>query len=454
MQNDKIMQKKTKFKLSLFGGFQLTDIDGQLIDPGPRKVKALLAWLAVNPDIEHPREKVAAMFWPDSEEDVARHSLRQALASLRKVMPDEISPLKTSKGSILLDRTKIEVDALAFEAALAVGEVRASEEITQLYQGEFLAGCNPKADLFEDWLRDHRHHYRERAVNAMCQRLTVLIDTRKFKQAVPVAVRLINIDPLRESAYRGLMMAYQAMGNHALALRWYHRCEAVLLRELAVLPCLETRALHAQLLAARDQKETETDTKIQSADLKLKKATLDLISKGNQRVLYQAESIIEGILDRLGGQSVLLRGESTQAKQNLLAQITALAEPQGFEVCRGMISAKDDGPDQQATPCTHISSCLALTSDVERLSEQERAQQLEECFSSIKAVADVSPVLLIIENIHASGRRTLELLARLISAVGEASVLLVMTSAYGGENREKAWQGAMLNAPLTTIDLR
>jgi DNA-binding SARP family transcriptional activator len=78
------MQKKAKFKLSLFGGFQLTDVDGQLIDPGPRKVKALFAWLAVNPGIEHPREKVAAMFWPDSEEDVARHSLRQARPACAK----------------------------------------------------------------------------------------------------------------------------------------------------------------------------------------------------------------------------------------------------------------------------------------------------------------------------------------------------------------------------------
>jgi len=453
MQNDKIMQKEAKFKLSLFGGFQLSDVDGRLIDPGPRKVKALLAWLAVNPGIEQPREKVAAMFWPDSEEDVARHSLRQALASLRKVMPDEISPLKTTRGTILLDCTKIEVDALAFEAALAVGEVRASEEITHLYQGEFLAGCNPKADLFEDWLSNHRHHYRERAVNAMCQRLTLLIDTRKFKQAVPVAVRLINIDPLRESAYRGLMMAHQGMGNHALALRWYHRCERILLRELAVLPCLETRALHAQLLAAWDQKKTDVDIKVQSTNLRLKKDLLDLVSKGNQRVLYQAESIAEGIFDHLGGQSMLLRGESIQVKENLLDQITALAEPQGFEVCRGVISAKDDTLEHQAAPCTHVSNCLALTLGIEGSSEQERMQQFEDCFSSIKVAADVSPVLLIIENIHAAGRRTLEFLARLISAVGEASILLVMTSAYGGESREKAWQGAMVNAPLTTIDL-
>ncbi|MCP3953443.1 MAG: hypothetical protein GY697_14675, partial [Desulfobacterales bacterium] len=214
-------------------------------------------WLAVNPDVEHPREKIAAMFWPDSEENVARHSLRQALASLRKVMPGDTSPLRSFKSSILFDSSKIDVDALDFEAALAKGEVRASEEIAHLYKGAFLAGCNPRADLFEDWLNEHRHYYRERAVNAICQWLTVLIDTRKFERAVPIGVKLLTIDPLRESAYRGLMMAHMALGNHALALRWYRRCERVLLSELDVLPCLETRALHAQLLSSWDTQEPE-----------------------------------------------------------------------------------------------------------------------------------------------------------------------------------------------------
>ncbi len=447
------MQNLTKYKLFLFGGFQLKGSDGRLIDPGPRKVKALLGWLAVNPDIEHPREKVAAMFWPDSEEDVARHSLRQALASLRKVMPDETSPLKASKDFVLLDRSKIEVDALDFEAALAIGEVRASAEITDLYQGEFLAGCNPRADLFESWLSEHRHHYRERAVNAMCQRLTVLIDTRKFEQAVPVATRLVNIDPLRESAYRGLMMAHLAMGNHALALRWYRRCERVLLRELEVLPCLETRALHAQLLAAWDNKEE--DAQLDSGTLNTKKEALNLMAKGNQRVLFQVEAAIEGIFDHLGGQSLLLRSETDDSKARMLKQITELGKAQGFQVCRGEINEQDGTSKRlvESTSCEHLSGCLADTSHSLNSLDKAQEEKFEECLVSIKVAADISPVVLILENIHAAGRRTLKLLARLISSVGDASVLLVMTSAYSGEGQEQAWQGAMVNAPLTTIDL-
>ena len=177
-----------------------------------------------------------------------------------------------------------------------------------------------------------------------------------------------------------------------------------------------------------------------------------MLTKADQRVLYQTESAIEGIVDHLGGQSILLRSESVQAKEKLLKQIIALAEPQGFQVCRATISTDDDSLQHIPDPvlCTDISNCLEVTSTT----EQEQAHQLEDCLSAIKAVAEVSPVLLILEDIHAAGRRTLERLARLISSAGEASVLLFMTSAYGGEGREKAWQGAMVNAPLTTIDLQ
>lgn len=454
-RNRRNMKNKAKFNLSLFGGFHLVDSEGQPVDPGPRKLKALLGWLAVNPNIEHPREKLAAMFWPDSEEGVARHSLRQALASLRKVMPENVSPIHSFKDTILLDSSKIEVDALKFEAALSKGEVRVSEEITRLYKGEFLSGCNPRTDLFEGWLSEQRHHYRERAVNAMCQWLTALIDRRKFKPAVPVAVKLINIDPLRESAYRGLMMAHMGLGNHALALRWYRRCEHVLMGELKVLPCLETRALHAQLLSTWNT--VDSDIRPVTTDLDRKKKARGMVSKAGQRALYQAEAALEGVIDRIGGQSILLRSESADAKSALVDQIVALTGLHGFQVCRAVISP-DGEQNQGQTPgktatCSPISNCLTLGAMPVLSTAKDTEYETDGCLTALKTASEASPVLLLVEDIHAAGQRTLELLARLITMVGEASVLLLMTTGYGGKNRESAWQGAMLNAPLTTIDL-
>ena len=110
-----------KCKLMLFGGFRLININGETLAPNSRKAKALLAWLAVNPDRQHPREQLAAVLWPDSDEIQGRHSLRQALAELRKVLPDDAGPLHTTKDWIVLDSEQIAVDVIDFDKELTSG---------------------------------------------------------------------------------------------------------------------------------------------------------------------------------------------------------------------------------------------------------------------------------------------------------------------------------------------
>ena len=93
------MKNKYLLKLTLFGGFRIMDNDGETLVLGARKSKALLAWLAMNLDHEHPREKLAALLWPDSEGAAARHSLRQALTGLRKIIPSDMGVINSSKAS-------------------------------------------------------------------------------------------------------------------------------------------------------------------------------------------------------------------------------------------------------------------------------------------------------------------------------------------------------------------
>ena len=48
----------------------------------PKKVKALLAYLALESGTPHPRGKLATLLWGASSEQQARQSLRQALVGL------------------------------------------------------------------------------------------------------------------------------------------------------------------------------------------------------------------------------------------------------------------------------------------------------------------------------------------------------------------------------------
>src|SRR5260370_41618666 len=61
--------------------------DGSRLTFALRKALALLLYLAVEGGM-HPRGKLAALLWPDSETHAARTALRNAIALLRSMFDD------------------------------------------------------------------------------------------------------------------------------------------------------------------------------------------------------------------------------------------------------------------------------------------------------------------------------------------------------------------------------
>ncbi len=77
-----------RLTLTLLGTLQFT-LDGKPLTAFESdKVRALLAYLALETGHPHRREALAELFWPDRPDGVARNSLRQALANLRKAIGD------------------------------------------------------------------------------------------------------------------------------------------------------------------------------------------------------------------------------------------------------------------------------------------------------------------------------------------------------------------------------
>src|SRR5687767_5870525 len=101
-------------RLTLLGGFEASLSSGRLLALSARKNQALLAYLAIRPGLSHAREKLAALLWGDTPDERARHSLRQALVSLRSHLPAEPPALIESGTSITANADAIEVDVLAF----------------------------------------------------------------------------------------------------------------------------------------------------------------------------------------------------------------------------------------------------------------------------------------------------------------------------------------------------
>jgi DNA-binding SARP family transcriptional activator len=128
--------------LSLLGPFQVT-LDGQPVaGVKSNKVRALLAYLAVEADRMHHREVLAGLLWPDWPDRDALGNLRYALSNLRKVIGDRTAepPFLLITRDTLQFNTSSDywLDVAAFMEMAAADRTDHLEQAVALYRGSFL----------------------------------------------------------------------------------------------------------------------------------------------------------------------------------------------------------------------------------------------------------------------------------------------------------------------------
>ena len=232
-------QNPNRVQLRLLGGFDLHSGEGQAAIPAGRKVRALLACLALSAGKVWPREKLMALLWSDRGDEQARASLRQALAEIRRAL-GEPSPLRTEHDAVSLDLALLAVDALEFERLAKAGQ---SEEAAALYRGPLLDGHGVRDGAFEDWIGLERTRLHDLAVDV----LERYAGAQSGAAAITAAQRLLQLDPAREETHRLLMRLYAAAGQRAQALRQYEHCRDILQRDLQTKPDTETERLYQQI---------------------------------------------------------------------------------------------------------------------------------------------------------------------------------------------------------------
>jgi DNA-binding SARP family transcriptional activator len=235
------------YRLNLLGGFDLYSPAGSPIPLNARKPMAVLAYLALRLDQSHPREKIAALLWEDSPDALARSSLRQALALLRRSLP----VLITEGDSLCIPSKALITDVAEFQRAVSDGSPPKLAQAVELYRGDLFDGTPSKSPTFEDWLQVERQHLRELALGALGRLLDQALEAGDCEAGIRHALRLLAFDPLREPAHRALMKFYARQGRHAAALKQYQTCRSVLEHELGVLPELETEAVLKEIRERR-----------------------------------------------------------------------------------------------------------------------------------------------------------------------------------------------------------
>src|SRR5207249_4722238 len=94
---------------------------GSAVSFGRKKAEALLAYLALHPGQRQPRDKLATLLWGDTSDERARHSLRQALVTLRQALPREAAASLVEEGDTVgVNPATVEVDVALFVRLLGL----------------------------------------------------------------------------------------------------------------------------------------------------------------------------------------------------------------------------------------------------------------------------------------------------------------------------------------------
>jgi DNA-binding SARP family transcriptional activator len=242
-----------RLRMCLLGGFEPCLDSVPLSLPLPRKAMGLLACLAVAPGQASSRGALAARLWGGRRAEQSRHSVRQALLSIRQALGAAgcSAALTVADDTLALDRGFVDVDVWEFEARLDTASVSGLEEAAALYRGEFLDGFRIGEPAFDEWATRERERLRERARHGLAGLLTHHGEAGAVEPAIETALQLLRVDHTEERVHRTLIQLYHRQGRRADALRQYRTCVGMLRSELGVEPAPETVRLYREILGPR-----------------------------------------------------------------------------------------------------------------------------------------------------------------------------------------------------------
>jgi DNA-binding SARP family transcriptional activator len=263
--------------LSLLGPYRATLDQEPIIGFESNKVRALLAYLAMEADRPHRRQSLVGLLWPAQTEAAARTNLRHALANLRQAIGDH----QATPPFLLITRATIQLNPdgnywldvadftqhltgrdwpaghggpLKLEQGVSVDAINHLEQAVALYRSGFLEGFSLKdSPAFDDWTLLVRERLQRQALAALCQLATWHEERGEYERACDCAWRQVELEPWQEEAQRQLMHLLMLSGQRSAALTQYEICCRHLREELGVEPGPETTALYERIRAGEQR---------------------------------------------------------------------------------------------------------------------------------------------------------------------------------------------------------
>lgn len=227
------------------------------------KVRALLAYLAVEATEVQERAELASMLWPSLSDKAARNNLRQSLFRLRQAVQDRgsgASFLDLSRHTVQFnEESSYWLDVSLFKqlvhqsrTLMASDEEKGIQQLIQavnLYQGDFLSDFDiPDSSEFQHWVYTHRENLHRLATDSLYTLIQYYESRGEYQVARQYSEKQVAIEPLNEDAHRQLIHILALQGERDAAIAQYEQCCQILRERLGVTPGRATLSLQQRIL--------------------------------------------------------------------------------------------------------------------------------------------------------------------------------------------------------------
>ncbi len=395
--------------------------------------RTLLTYLLLQPGHAALRATLVEELWPNSPAERGRRYLSDALYRLRRTL--DPAPIVADAERIALDMEHAWwVDVWAFYAAASSDDPDQRIASLEVYRPTLAP------EISDHWILVQRVRVQERFVQTALDVAVTAELAQAYGRAESIYRRTLDVDPLLESAHRGLMRTLARTGQLAAALEHYDKLVDQLEREVAVPPSSETRLLADQLFQELDLARHRLETR----------SIRRLVGRGDERTrlltaLDQARAGKAGV--------VVLLGEAGIGKSALLHDLAHAADWRGWQIHWG-ISPDDLSPAPYAplTSALHdalpepraaqLSTTLPpiyhdllarLFTQLQRPSTLPVAafepKRLPQALAQLMyALQEIAPLLLLLDNVQWGDPALWQLLNELIPLLHQQRTLLVLSA--------------------------
>ncbi len=453
------------FVLSTLGYPSLRSAAGEAIRFRTRKHFAVLIRMALAAGHRCSREELMEMLWPSVPAKHARHSLAQAITVIKSKVGGE--RIVAARSSISLAAGSVDVDALS------VGD--GGSEVS----GTFLDGFDiPGARGFEQWKDEWTSKLLPKIRDSLVHRMDAARRLGDFATVERHGATLLQFDPLSEDGVRGVMEARAWVGDRSGALKTYESYVTRLAEDLSAEPTVEMVRMatllreghHARRPNAvsepygRRERRMEAETIIgRTREFSLLFDNWIEVKKGAPRVVVMTGD--PGI-----GKTTLTNAfvSSCQLEGAVVARVQAYDAERELpfavlsELVRQLVLQRAiGGADPEALAelgrvCADVGNAFPGVPKAPDWSAEVIPIRLADgLLKAVTAAAEDTPVVLVVDDIHAADNSSAAILHMLARRLGHARFMLILA----GRSTElrQASAGALAGDPsipgLSTIDV-